>query len=177
MNIFYLDKNPINAARMLCDKHVVKMILETAQLLATTHYVCDGTVLEYKYTHINHPCTKWVRSSIHHYKWLILHGMELCSEYTKRYGKIHKTENLLKWLQNNEPKNISNAVFIDPPQAMPDKYKNKKSCVSAYRNYYLGEKLHFAKYKNGNIPRWIIHHINNAGIGELALPFVSKANA
>ena len=75
MNIFYLDEDPVLAAQMHCDKHVVKMILESAQLLSTAHLLIDGDELAderglYKATHKNHPSSKWVRDSSENYEWL-----------------------------------------------------------------------------------------------------------
>ena len=72
MNIFYLDRNPILAADKQCDRHVVKMILETAQLLSTAHYELDGESPAYKPTHKNHPSAVWVRKSLDHYLWAAL---------------------------------------------------------------------------------------------------------
>jgi hypothetical protein len=77
MNIFYLDKSPYTCARYHCDKHVVKMILETAQLLCGAHWATGGTA-QYKPTHLNHPCAIWVRKSLSNYKWLCELGFNLC---------------------------------------------------------------------------------------------------
>ena len=92
MNIFFLSLDPAEAARLHCDKHVVKMILESCQLLYCAHWMC-GTIMPsnaYKKTHPNHPCAKWVRESQANYRWLCRLGLELCGEYTFRYGKHHK---------------------------------------------------------------------------------------
>lgn len=86
MNIFYLDSNPTLCAKYHNDKHVVKMILETAQLLCGVHWV-TGKEAPYKLSHKNHPCSIWVRSSLENYLWLCELGLELCDEYTYRYGK------------------------------------------------------------------------------------------
>ena len=88
MNIFVVDYDPNKSAQDLCDKHVVKMILETAQMLCAAHPI--GTA-PYKATHLKHPCTLWVARSIDNYEWLLTHGYALCREYTARYGKRHKT--------------------------------------------------------------------------------------
>ena len=81
MNIFYLSRSPVEAAKMQCDKHVVKMILETAQLLSTAHHELDGASVAYKPTHKNHPSAVWVRSSSDHYRWTVAHLEALGSEY------------------------------------------------------------------------------------------------
>ena len=99
MNIFYLDKNPKIAAQMQCDKHVVKMILESAQMLCTAHRVLDGDDYAnkmglYKLAHKNHPSTIWVRSSYKIIEWLYDHMIALMNEYTYRYGKKHATDRL-----------------------------------------------------------------------------------
>ena len=158
MNIFYLSNEPSECARQHADKHVVKMILETAQLLSNAHHMLDGDqVIKpiYKLTHKNHPSAIWVRSSVTHYKWLWLLLVELCKEYTHRYGKVHKVERegLLKVLEvppNNIP---SNSWMSDPPPAMPDEYKVANT-VESYRNYYKGAKKHFARWTNREVPEW-----------------------
>ena len=87
MNIFVLDLDPVKAARYQCNKHVVKMVLETAQLLCAPF---EPGVAPYKRSHFNHPSSIWTRSSLSNYHWLIVHGMALCDEYEYRYSKIHK---------------------------------------------------------------------------------------
>jgi hypothetical protein len=151
MNIFYLDEDTKINARYHLDKHVVKMILETAQLLCGVHW-CTGNTAPYKMTHKNHPCSIWVRQSIQNYKYLCNLGKELCKEYTHRYGKVHKTENIIDWCIEHKP-NIPDAGFSYPPKAMPDEYK-VDSVVESYRNYYMGSKSEFATWKNRETPKW-----------------------
>lgn len=160
MNIFVLDVNPIRAAEMHCDKHVVKMILETAQLLSTAHHVLDEEPIEgiYKKTHMNHPCAVWVRESIGNYTWAFLLGRALCKEYTRRYGKVHKTEAVLELL-SKEPKNIPREGKTKFVQAMPDEYKSE-DVVEAYQRYYIGEKLSMLTYKNSTIPNFLTDHLS-----------------
>ena len=164
MNIFYLDKDPIIAAQMSCDKHVVKMILESAQMLSTTHRVLDGDeyadkVGLYKLAHKNHPSTIWVRSSSKHYKWLYDHMIALMEEYTYRYGKHHATERLIEPLRI-EPWLIPNNGFVDPPQCMPEILKGKDT-VLAYQTYYILEKSGFAKWTKREIPAWFMGGTND----------------
>jgi hypothetical protein len=164
MNIFYLDKDPIIAAQMSCDKHVVKMILESAQMLSTTHRVLDGDeyadkVGLYKLAHKNHPSTIWVRSSSKHYKWLYDHMIALMEEYTYRYGKHHATERLIEPLRI-EPWLIPNNGFVDPPQCMPEILKGKDT-VLAYQTYYILEKSGFAKWSKREIPAWFMGGTND----------------
>lgn len=157
MNIFFLDKHPAKAAKMHCDKHVVKMILETAQLLCTAHRELDGddTVDEvfYRKTHKNHPSAKWVRETNNNYTWAWCLLNELCTEYTNRYGKIHATETKLLQKLYTQPKNIPVGYLTPPPQCMPEEYKTA-DFVQAYRNYYLGAKKDIAIWKHGNCPDW-----------------------
>lgn len=151
MNIFYLDSNPRKCAEYHNNKHVVKMILETAQLLCGSHWVTGGEA-PYKLSHKNHPCSIWVREDLNNYLWLCELGLELCSEYTDRYGKRHKTEDIINWCRENTPK-IPKVKFTHPPLAMPDEYK-EKCHVQSYRNYYMGEKRDFSSWKYRDVPSW-----------------------
>lgn len=151
MNIFFLDFDTKKCAEYHCDKHVVKMILETAQLLCSTHWVI-GSEAPYKLSHKNHPCSIWVRESLSNYLYLCDLGLELCKEYTYRYGKRHKSQDVIEWCLTNKP-NISDKEFTEPPKAMPDEYK-VNNVIESYRNYYIGAKKDFAKWKNRNIPEW-----------------------
>ena len=157
MNIFYLSHDPDDAARYQCDKHVVKMILETAQLLSTAHRELDGDhyadlVGLYKRTHKNHPSAIWVRESSEHYTWTYKHMCALCDEYTRRYGKIHATARLIGHLAK-APRNIPSVPFVAPPQCMPDEYKQDDT-VEAYRAYYNGDKAYMAKWAHSETPAW-----------------------
>ncbi len=157
MNIFYLSDNPIQCAAWHCDKHTVKMILEYAQLLSTTHHVLDGQNVPvgiYKKTHVNHPSAIWVRQSTNNYIWLHALFYSLCLEYTHRYGKIHATSRLLDTLKNI-PSNLVNVGWSEPPQCMPDEYKVADDSITAYRNYYRGGKAHLLQYTNRNKPEWL----------------------
>jgi len=157
MNIFYLDKDPVIAAQMSCDRHVVKMILESAQMLSTAHRVCDGDEYAdkmglYKLSHKNHPSSIWVRSSNQHYKWLYDHFIALCKEYNARYMKHHATERLIYSLEK-QPQFMPVGGFKDPPQCMPDYCKNEDTVI-AYQTYYILEKSSFAKWNHSKIPYW-----------------------
>lgn len=155
MNIFYLDEDPHKAAKYLCDKHVVKMVLETAQLLCSAHHAFKTATPEmYSATHINHPCAIWVRTDYSHYEWLHRHFIALLIEYTARYKKVHSCTRLVKHLLH-PPKHIRNGLyFTPPPQVMPDQYKTEDT-VEAYRKYYIGEKLSFAKWSYSDAPYWL----------------------
>lgn len=151
MNIFILDKNPALAAKYQCDKHVIKMCLETAQILCTAlqRY---GVETPYKAAHKNHPCTLWAGNSRANFLWLYLHGMALCEEYTKRYGKTHKSQAVIEDAYS-KVEVLPIAGLTPFVQAMPDVYKNECP-VTAYRNYYLGEKLGFSTWKT-QTPYWV----------------------
>ena len=147
MNIFYLDKCPKKAARLQYNKHVVKMILESAQMLCTAHHVYGNpNDVPYKPAHLNHPSTVWTRRSKSTYMWLYNHMMALGNEYTKRYGKTHLSITKCKDFLAIPPRHIQGDDWCQPPQAMPDKYKDECS-IQAYWNYYIGEKHVVANLK------------------------------
>lgn len=148
MNIFYLSHDPVKAAQVQYNKHVVKMILETAQLLCTAHHELGSTInIPYKATHKNHPSAIWVRSSAEAYMWAYEHMLALGAEYTKRYGKEHLTIAKCRDLLYTLPLGIPNIPFEQPPQCMPDQYKVDGDSVAAYWNYYENEK-HTIKNQN-----------------------------
>ena len=156
MNIFYLDSDPVVAAQMECDRHVVKMVLESAQMLSTAHRELDDNVPDilYKSAHKNHPSTLWTRSNASHYAWHYDHFIALCDEYTHRYGKVHASDTKLRDVLAKLPRNITCGEFTQPPQCMPDQYKCNDS-VTAYRNYYKGDKARFAEWnKSRPAPNW-----------------------
>lgn len=178
MNIFYLDKDPKLAAQYHCDKHVVKMILESAQLLSTAHRVLDGelgyyislgnrkikqwTLTDwreskmYKTAHYNHPCAVWVRQSSENYKWLYQLFKELCYEYFNRYDKTHMCETKLMHILSYLPDKIPKGPFTEPVQVM-DLYPQCKvpgDSVQAYRNYYKEIKSEIAEWNHSEKPFW-----------------------
>ena len=141
MNIFYLHRDPVIAAKVQYNKHVVKMILESAQMLCTAHHEIMGEDADvpYKRAHVNHPSTIWCRSSAQNYAWLYDHFVALSEEYTKRYGKEHLSYTKCKDKLNILPGGLAFTGFTQPPQCMPDEYKDELSTI-AYWNYYIGEK-------------------------------------
>ena len=150
MNIFYLNECPKKAAQVQYNKHVVKMILESAQMLCTAHHhYGNGNNVPYKKAHYNHPSTIWVRQNSIHYDWLYDHMIALGNEYTKRYGKTHLSITKCKDLVYLPP-GIPTVMFNQPPQCMPDEYKDKCS-IQAYWNYYIGEKHTIANPKTEKI--------------------------
>lgn len=176
MNIFFLSWNIQYCVRHHCDKHVVKMIVEYAQMLSTCHRVTDGykkKVLQnnrrltqyvldedtmndvlYKASHVNHPCNIWVRASTPNYQFLYRLFSALCDEYTYRYGKVHLTDTKLRILLSSPPASIVDIGLLKPPLAMPDQYK-QDSVIKSYRRFYVEDKKTFAKYTKRRYPLWL----------------------
>jgi len=176
INIFYLDISPTLAAQYAVDRHVVKMILETCQLLSTAHRVLDGTQTQdksktgrkvtryvlndyredilYQATHINHPSSVWCRQNVENYQWLHNHLMALLNEYTYRYGKVHKCMNVAVALYQ-VPNNILPGKFTDPTPAMKTEFLIENNSLKSYRNYYKTGKVHLHKYTKRQPPNWM----------------------
>lgn len=150
MNIFVLDLNPMRAAQAHCDKHVVKMCLEYAQILSTVASL-RGVNTPYKPTHKNHPCVKWAAESPANYAWLYSLAIETGREYTARYGRVHKST--LALIELPEPGAQPTPTWF--ALAMPDEFKTDDP-VESYRNYYRGAKRDFASYRAPAItPSWL----------------------
>lgn len=152
MNIFVLDLDPIKAAQYQADKHIVKMTLESAQLLCAPF---DVGVAPYKRTHYNHPCAKWVREDANNYTWLLEHAWALAKEYLFRYTKIHQCTSVIDWCYAHMHQlNLPSVTRTPFAQAMPDIYKNPDPVV-AYRSYYIGEKHKIVRWnKSREKPDW-----------------------
>ena len=160
MNIFYLHSNPTTAAKAMTDKHCVKMILESAQLMCTAHRVLDGSKYIklsksgarltrythpqplYEATHINHPSAVWVRESQHNYQWLYDHFVALCDEYSRRYNRTHKSYTELNAILRYPHKNVPVTDACTPFRiAITDTQWHRSEPIDSYRAYYIGEKL------------------------------------
>jgi len=178
MNIFILDNDIDKCAEYHLDKHIVKMPLESAQMLCTTHWInkyigyvprkinaderavikeakkLEPRPFPYLPTMENHPCTIWVRQSLENYEWLYCLSLALNDEYGYRYGKSHKSvdEVILKLPEIDLPRKGLTSFA----QAMPDEYKNENAVV-AYREYYNKDKQHIMTYKYREIPTWVKH--------------------
>jgi hypothetical protein len=154
MNIFVLDKDTKKCAVYHNDKHVVKMILEYAQLLCGAHHMTESKYeIPYKLSHKNHPSAIWTRECIENYIWLCDLGLELCEEYTYRYGKRHKTQDVIEWALLHNPKIKTNNDITPFALAMPDECKIGDA-VESYRTYYMVEKRTIANWKNRETPEW-----------------------
>lgn len=185
MNIFYLDPDPIVCAQQHCDKHVVKMIIEYAQLMSTAHRLLDGNQWTgrttagrkiqrwfhpdslmnselYKACHWNHPSAKWVRESKANYNWLYEMWTHLCEEYTYRYGREHLTKQKLEYHLLLPPDNASDAPFTQPTPAMnayPECIVEGDS-MKSYHNFYWADKREFAKWTKRKVPQWWMEKAN-----------------
>ncbi len=178
MNIFYVNSDPEVAARSMVDRHVVKMILETAQLLSTAHRVIDGEeyvgqsqsgrkakrwrlsgnvdAIMYAATHINHPSAVWVRENSANYNWLYDHLLALGREYTYRYGRTHLTIDKLKDILKDAPENIEqSSVMTKMPSCMDKQYIVSLDPIINYRNYYNYGKTDLLRWSNRPPPQWI----------------------
>lgn len=181
MNIFYIDRDPIVAAQSLVDKHVVKMILESVQLLSTAHRIIDGEMYQgksktgrnakrwrlfdsreqilYLATHVNHPSAVWCRSSVENYNWLVEHLYAMMDEYTHRYGKVHKCHGELAYMLQSPPFKLKEWDWTDPPPAMDAKYIVSNDSLTNYRNYYRIDKERMHKWTNRQTPEWINENV------------------
>ena len=170
MNLFILDKDPVKAAQLQCDKHVVKMIVESAQMLSTVHRMLDGTMerrpsksgamlqywklhddredIVYKACHFNHPSTIWTRESKANYDWHYKHFIGLCDEYTYRYGKVHSTDTKLREILKTLPNNIKTGKtqFKLAMSSNPECVVNGlggTDAVESYKNFYQTKQERF----------------------------------
>lgn len=160
MNIFVVDEDPVKAAIMLPDKLVVKMAVETAQILSTVFrqkFPDRDAGNLYRKTHENHPVTKWAGTHKQNFIWLYLHGMAICKEYTKRYKRKHACEDIIKecWTRFNPNTRFILSECTPFAQCMPKQYK-ESNAVKAYRKYMINEK-HYAKWNHGPRPDWWIN--------------------
>ena len=158
MNIFFLHRDPQWAANALCDKHVPKMLLESAQMLSTAVHQHQGDIdpdSVYKKAYPNHPMTKWVGFNRDCFRWALENAVFISQEYYKRFSKLHKSSRIINNIyDNNYIDDIPDGFFKEPPQCMPDEYKDD-DYVTAYRKYYQGAKSYFAKWERGvSAPDW-----------------------
>lgn len=180
MNIFILDRDPIIAAQLQCDKHVVKMIVESAQMLSTAHRILDGTMEKrpsksgrttvkyykhpdnkmedglYKAVHFGHPCTVWTMESKANYAWHVNHFIALLEEYKYRYGKLHESRKLIPLLWNI-PKNIPMSTELTPFKLAMGSNPEcvQENPVEAYRAFYQTKQDRFKMvWTHRDVPEW-----------------------
>lgn len=181
MNIFILDNDAVAAAQLQCNRHIVKMPLESAQMLSTAHRILDGRRLKgpsksgkrlvdiwvhpdpnlddvlYKSVHAHHPCTTWTMETDSNYRWHYEHFLALCDEYTYRYGKLHKSYKNLKEILANPPKNIPSGPLTSQPLAMKanPECMNYRDIVGSYRKFYQTKQHRFKMiWTNRPVPEW-----------------------
>jgi hypothetical protein len=158
MNLFALDQDPGTAAIALVDSHVVKMVLETAQILSTVHHMHNPTPppASYRPTHTHHPCVLWAAACSENYAWAVQHGLAIAAEYTHRYGKTHKSEAVLRALLDAPPSLPS--LSLQPfAQAMPDAFKSEDA-IASYRRYYADAKRPLHRWTRREAPEWIDYY-------------------
>lgn len=208
MNIFVLDKDPKKAAQYHVDKHVIKMILESSQMLATAYYTSRGIksfsklheskekelmmvevfegfprragdekgtlpttfwirgINPYRPAFVHHLCTQWAGKCIENWNWLHSLALELCKEFTHRYGKTHACQEILEWMSENPALSESLGRITPHALAMPNEYiyyrwDNKEADpVQSYRNYYLGEKKALFSWTNRKTPKFVLNATN-----------------
>jgi hypothetical protein len=163
MNIFILDLDPKVSARYLCNAHVSKMIVESGQMLSTAHrLMSDYTDGLYKPAHINHPSTIWTRESLENYRWHYEYFCCMADEFEERYGHPHLTFLLLKERLQLPPEKIIKTERTPFPQCMPEHYKHDDP-VTAYRAFYIGDKLKFAHWSlPATVPFWILEKVRKS---------------
>jgi hypothetical protein len=191
MNLFVLAKDPIEAAKLQCNAHIVKMTVESAQMLSTAHRMLDGYVEKntsksgkrqvdhwihpdpfldkvlYKAVHFKHPCTVWTMKSNNNYTWHYVHFVALCEEFTYRYGKPHSTEVKLKEVLKQLPKNIPVGYFTPQPLAMGSNPEcmNPNDIVGSYRAFYQTKQERFKmSWKKRPVPEWFQYKENTNGL-------------
>lgn len=147
---------------MQCDRHVVKMVLETAQILCHVHHVLgDRTDIPYRPLskgHHNHPSVRWAMESEMNYWWLIQHGIALSTEYHFRYLRIHKSESVIRWANGQIPERLPRVDETPIRLAIKKEHYEKAYVpgdpVASYRRYYVLDKHRFAKWTTVSPPAW-----------------------
>jgi hypothetical protein len=154
MNIFAVDRDPRRAARCLGDRHVVKMTLETAQILCTVARL-HGHRAPYRSTHVHHPCVVWAAERHANFRWLVLHGLALAEEYERRFGRKHRSGRVIGSIARRQAGPPKDGKRRSPfALAMPEQYRGRDA-VASYRRYYRGEKARLVSYRApARAPRW-----------------------
>jgi hypothetical protein len=162
MNLFVLDPSPEAAARAHCNKHAVKMIVETAQVLSTVLHLKGETVAGlYRATHRSHPCTLWAAERWSNFRWAVKLGLALCAEYTERYGKRHKTQDLLEALEVWSRRGGSDTriafQFVGPDDCQVREGDTEfLDVVESYRKLYrLKDRKMAMVWPAGRRPEWM----------------------
>ena len=177
VNIFFTDWDPIVAARDTCDNYVVKIPIEVGLLLSAIHWrtgydgpVASGQPLvfdaQHNVMHASGPYRnsnnikstsetyRWLVKSTGNYMYAVTYGLEMISEFKRRYGTMHKTEGVLLWLSVNLPDISGGPLTRDVGLAMPDEYKDRNNPTSSYKRYILSVKSNIVSWKRSVIPEW-----------------------
>lgn len=186
MNLFILSKDVEESAQMQCDKHAVKMIVESAQMLSTAHRMLDGKSSKapsksgkrmvnhwkhpdenldevlYKAVHHYHPCTVWTMKSNNNYTWHYAYFVAMCKEFEYRFGKVHSSWTLLKDILCTPPRNIE----VGPKTQFPLAMKSNPECmfpddpVKSYRLFYQTKQFRFKmRWTNRPVPNWFTYQV------------------
>ena len=182
MNIFALSKDPEQSARWMIDRHVIKMVLETAQVLSTVYQKIRGpNQFLYKPTHHNHPSTLWAGASYQNFKWLMKHFQALAREYTYRYGKRHLSfDKVYPHIKDLSKSDFPSVALTPVTPAMKPEYKVREADTwedvqYLYRRYYCLSKQDFATWKHREPPAWYVRYYENRGY-KLVKNLRDKAN-
>ena len=154
MNIFVTSSCPVRCARTLDNKRVVKMVLESAQMLCTALNE-KGVITPYKSAHVKHPCTIWAGVNKANWLWLFMHASALSNEYTRRYHKIHKSQAVLDTIRD-EVHVLPDGALTPFPNCTQNKehdisHKDEPNVHKAYR-LYLRDRWDKDKAK----PKWSV---------------------
>ena len=183
MNIFATDLNPYKSAAVQIDKHVVKMCVESLQMISAIMHLL-GINAPYKSVMLNHPCTIWARQTSTNFAWLVVHAHALCEEYTRRYGKVHSVEKNLILYRDNIYKACREIQYHNRNEdltpfanAMADKYRLQKEddeddfdfAIRSYQHYYLEGKWKFASWKDR-------HHVASQGTFRPKVEYLTTIN-
>jgi len=161
MNQFSIDHCPVQSAKWLVDRHCVKMVLESAQCLCTNYHL-QGIDAPYKVSHKNHPTPIWMRKSYDNFLWALEHAYAIAAEYTARYSKRHKSEDVLDWVEENSWRLGFDTQDLTPfalaisedsiCRTLPE--WGEVDEVGKYRLFYKYDKSHLHQWKQ-NKPDWI----------------------
>lgn len=167
MNVFVLDENPNVAAQALCDKHLIKMQLESAQLLSTVVYLRTGVTHAglYKPTHIHHPCTQHMVKSWAYTQWVFNNARGMNAEYRLRYRKVYSHASYFISVQAKailEALEWPSETELVVPLAIHESIKGDRThapiaeAVQLYRQYYIEHKAHIATWNKSVQPSWFV---------------------
>lgn len=176
MNVFYLDDDPVTAATWLCDQHVSKMILESAQMMCTairlrmgledtpTEELPEELKFLYKKAHPKHGSTIWVGTSFWNFKWMFQHVIQMQCQHVLRYGTRHKSYRIadraydFAWKQRKKGKCLFPTNEMTPPYMAfgpeLEHLKDPKDPVGSYRKFYVADKAKFATWRVVDPPPW-----------------------